>query len=203
MKIHKPVYNSANKVYTSQLSDGFRLSVQKESADPVTLPVITDDLLNSLTKLVIDSTIGWFSKPLTAEWLRPRIVIQMPDDEITNDFDGTVEFLAKELILSKEEFRFRCSLDKLIPAEKVVIAFDEPEEEESIPEAGGEGEASEPLGIGPTRRILQKARVMKERAKAAKALFKAERLTQEYIQTYGAETTDWEESEDEGDDDQD
>jgi hypothetical protein len=199
MKIHKPVYNSANKVYTSQLSDGFRLSVQKESADPVALPIITDDLLNSLTKLVIDSTIGWFSKPLTAEWLRPRIVIQMPDDQITNDFDGTAEFLAKELILSKEEFRFRCSLDKLIPSEKVVIAFDEPEEEESIPDA----QASEPLGIGPTRRILQKARVMKERAKAAKALFKAERLTQEYIQTYGAETTDWEESEDEGDDDQD
>ena len=197
MKIHKPVYNSANKVYTSQLSDGFRLSVLKEAADPVTLPVITDDLLNSLTKVVIDSTIGWFSKSLTAEWLRPRILIHMSKEDIASDFDGTAEFVAKELILSKEEFRFRCLLDKLIPAEKVVIAFDEPEEEESIPEAKG----SEPLGIGPTRRILQKARVMKERAKAANALFKAERLTQEYIQTYGAETTDWEESED--DDEQD
>ena len=194
MKIHKPVYNPANKVYTCQLSDGFRLSVQKEATDPVTPPVITEEFLNSLTKFLIDSTNGWFSKPLTAQWLMPRIMMDIPMSEITNDFDGTAEFVAKELILSKEEFRFRCCVLKITPAEKVVIAFDEPEEMETIPEAPGD--SSEPLGIGPTRRILHKSRVMKERSKAAKALFKAERLTQEYIQIYEAEGTDWEEDED-------
>jgi hypothetical protein len=201
MKIYKPVYNPANKVYTCQLADGFRLHLQKEATDPVSSPVITDEFIKSLTTLIIDSTKGWFSKPLTAEWLCPRIKIDIPTTEISNDFDGTADFLAKTLLLSKDEFRFCCVVEKLTPAEKVVIAFDEAEAEEveAIPEAVGE--ASEPLGIGPTRRILHKARVMKERSKAAKALFKAERLTQEYIQLYGAESTDWEEDED--DDEQD
>jgi len=199
MKVHKPSYNAMNKVYTCELSDGFRLSVQKESGDAtVAAPTITDTLLDSLTETIIDSTKGWFSKPLTKEWLRPRIVIDVSSkDEVAQDFEGIVEFVAKKLVLSKDEFRFYCTIHTLVPAEKVVIAFDEPEEvaEPAIPEADNQEEA---LGIGPTRRILQKARVMKERTRAAKALFKAERLTQEYIQFYNADETDWEdEDEDE------
>ena len=201
MKIHKPVYNTATKVYTCELTDGFRLSCEKEKDDVVSAPKISDTLLDSLTQDIIHSTNGWFTKPLNSEWLRPRIVFDTPLQEVSTDFDGTIEYTAKQLVLSKHEFRFYCHLSKLTPAEKVVIAFDEPEEVkevESIPEVFAED--NEPLGIGPTRRILQKARVMKERIKAAKALFKAERLTQEYIQFYGSEGTDWE---DEDDDEQD
>ena len=192
MKIHKPTYNGATRVYTCELSDGFRLSVQKDIADAVCAPAITEALLDSLTQTLINSTNGWFSKPLTAAWLRPKILVDMPLSEIPADFDGTIEFAAKLLILSKDEFRFHCPIYTLTPAEKVVIAFDEPEPEPEI-----SVEDNEPLGIGPTRRILHKARVMKERAKAARALFKAERLTQEYIQVFGAEGTDWEDDDDE------
>lgn len=203
MKIHRPNYNATIKVYTCELTDGFRLSVQKEVGEPVVpAPVVTDTLLDSLTQTVIDSTKGWFSKPLTKEWLRPRVVLDFSSkNEVAQDFEGTVEFVAKQLLVTKEEFRIQCGIHALVPAEKVVIAFDEPEEvaEPTIPEADTQKEV---LGIGPTRRILQKARVMKERAKAAKALFKAERLTQEYIQMFKADATDWEEEDqaDEADD---
>jgi hypothetical protein len=53
----------------------------------------------------------------------------------------------------------------------------------------------DPMSIGPTRRILQKHAVMKARARAARALFKAEALTQDYIRQYG-EDTDWEDEAD-------
>ena len=199
MKIHKPAYNATDKVYTCKLSDGFRLSIQKDKEDAVSAPAITDTFLDPLTQTLIDSTNGWFSKPITTQWLRSRIVIHTPLEEIPTDFDGTIEFVAKHLTLTKDEFRFHCVILKITPAEKVVIVFDEPEKvevvESSIPEASVE--SNEPLGIGPTRRILHKARVMKERAKAARALFRAERLTQEYIQLYSAEGTDWEDDDDE------
>jgi len=198
MKIHKPTYNAATKIYTCELSDGFRLSLEKEKDEAVSSPPISETLLTTLTQTVIDSTNGWFTKPLTKEWLRSRVFVDVPTTEVPGEFDGKAEFVASQLIISKEEFRFRCMVASLIPAEKVMIAFDEPEEvkpEETIPENSD----LEPLGIGPTRRILQKAQVMKQRTKAARALFRAERLTQEYIQLYGAEDTDWE---DENDDDE-
>jgi hypothetical protein len=198
MKIHKPSYNAATKTYTCELSDGFRLTLEKEREEAVSSPQVTDALINSLTQTVIDSTVGWFTKPLTKEWLSTRIFVDVPTTEVPGDFDGKAEFVAVQLVISKEEFRFRCRVSSLVPAEKVVIAFDEPEEvkaEDAIPENSD----LEPLGIGPTRRILQKAQVIKQRTRAARALFRAERLTQEYIQLYGAEDTDWE---DENDDDE-
>jgi len=198
MKIHKPTYNAATKIYTCELGDGFRLDLQKDKDDAVVSPPITDELVNSLTQTVISATNGWFTKDLTKEWLRSRIVVDVPTDEVPADFDGKAEFVASQLSISKEEFRFRCKLAKLTPAEKVMIAFEEGEEVKEV-EAIPESSEMEPLGIGPTRRILQKAQVMKQRTKAARALFRAERLTQEYIQLYSAEDTEWE---DENDDDE-
>jgi len=165
-------------MYTCELTDGFRLNVAKEEGILSNL-YKPDDLIGSLVQPIIDGTTGWFSKPLSVEWLRPRIRLNVPTGDIPADFEGTVEYEANRLVISKEEFTFHCKLHEMKKTEKVVIDFQEEE---------------------PTvRRVLQKSDVLKARARAAKALFKAEALTQEYLRLRG-EDTDWEdEDEDEED----
>ena len=67
---------------------------------------------------------------------------------------------------------------------------------QSAAAAGPEEQGGEVIGIGPTRQQLDKKKVMRAREKAARALFQAERLTQEYCAVYG-EDTDWEEEDEE------
>lgn len=195
MKINKPSYNPGLKLYTCELTDGFRLSFNKEDGQ-ITQLSDSESLIQSLLQPLIDGTKGWFTKPLTKEWLQPRISFDTPTSEIPADFEGTADYQASKLVISKEAFVFECSIIELKPVEKVMIDFKEEvaeaAEEETV-EAVQEIPLVEstPLGIGPTRRILQKEVVMKARAKAARALFKAERLTLEYSQLYG-EDTDWE-----------
>jgi hypothetical protein len=191
MKIHKPSYDSSLKVYTCELSDGFRLSLKKEDGQPLSLPSEYENqaLKESLLNPIIQGTKGWFTKPLSEDWLSTRISFDIPTSTIPTDFEGVVEYRATKLVISKDMFLFTCSVTEMKAAERVMIDFkEEPviEEKSDIPLA----EATA-VGIGPTRRILQKEIVMKARAKAARALFKAERLTQEYSQLYGEET-DWE-----------
>ena len=197
MKINKPSYNPGLKLYTCELTDGFRLSFNKEDGQ-ITQLSDSESLIQSLLQPLIDGTKGWFTKPLTKEWLQPRISFDTPTSEIPADFEGTADYQASKLVISKEAFVFECSIIELKPVEKVMIDFkeevaDAAEEETEDAEAVQEIPLVEstPLGIGPTRRILQKEVVMKARAKAARALFKAERLTLEYSQLYG-EDTDWE-----------
>jgi len=196
MKINKPSYNPGLKLYTCELTDGFRLSFHKEEG-VITQLSDSESLIQSLLQPLIDGTKGWFTKPLAKEWLQPRISFDTPTSEIPADFEGTADYQATKLIISKDSFVFQCSIMELKPVEKVMIDFKEEgveavdavdavEAKEEIPLV-----ESTPLGIGPTRRILQKEVVMKARAKAARALFKAERLTLEYSQLYG-EDTDWE-----------
>jgi len=176
MKILKPSYDSSARLYTCELSDGFRLSVNKDGE--LTKLYNNDDTVASLLHPVIDGTAGWFSKPLTPDWLKSRIRLDLPTGDIPADFEGTVEYEAKRLVISKEEFVFICKVREMKKAEKVVIEF----QEEEL----------------PFRRVLQKSDVLKARARAAKALFKAEALTQEYIRIHGGDT-DWEDEEDEED----
>ena len=81
------------------------------------------------------------------------------------------------MVISKEEFTIVFKMGVMKQAEKVVIQF----QEEEL----------------PAKRALQKSDVLKARARAAKALFVAESLTQEYIRLRGGEDTDWEDEEDE------
>lgn len=177
MKIHKPSYNSESKLYTCGLGDGFRLTLVREEGRLQDLDKLKKDLAESLLDTIIVSTKGWFSKPLTEEWLRPRISFTIPTDTIPVDFEGSVIFQATKLLISKDVFLFECSLESMTPVENPVIKF----EEDVVPEA---------------RRATQKQLVMKARARAARALFHAERSTHEYIQHYG-EDTDWEDDDSE------
>jgi hypothetical protein len=139
---------------------------------------------------LIKSTQGWFSKPLTEEFLKGKIQYDIPTD-VPETFEGLVEWEIQRLIISKEQFLFVCVVAKTVEDEKVSLEF--PEEplhaqEEEIPL-----HEEAPMGIGPTRRSLEKERVLSARTKAARALFHAERLTQEFYQAFGE--TDWEDEE--------
>jgi hypothetical protein len=136
---------------------------------------LTKGLYDDAIDIIITGTKGWFSKPLTQEWLQTRVKFDVPIGEIEAEFEGTVDFQVGRLIISKELFLLECPIVGKKEAEKVVISF----EEEAEPEATEpELIQGEPMAIGPTRRILQKETVMKARNKAARALFTAEHMTQ-------------------------
>jgi hypothetical protein len=200
MKILKPSYDSSTKVYTCEIADGFRLTVSKE--DGVVKPAVEDltrgDLYDGVIDTLIKGTKGWFSKPLTQDWLQTRVKFDIPIGEVEAEFEWTVDFQVSRLIISKEVFLFQCPIVRKQEAEKVVISFEEAEQAEAAQAEAGPAEPElvqgEAVGIGPTRRILQKEVVMKARNKAARALFSAERMTQEFVEEFG--DTDWEDESD-------
>ena len=187
MKFSKPLYDSDKKIYTSEVKDGFRYEADLE--DSILTPSL-DSIQTSIASTqtaesIILGTKSWFTKPLTVEWLIPRLVCQLSSP--STDFEGKCIWTFKRLIITKDKFFLEFDLET-ISAEKVCIEFPEPEPEPpaSAPPVAHESPAS-PL---QTRRELEKSLVVAARNKAAKALFKAERLTQAYVKTYGE--TDWE-----------
>jgi hypothetical protein len=186
MKFLKPAYNSQEKQYTSKVEDGVRLTAEQEGGGLRPTPQdLKASLLPVLIPTVVETTKGWFTKPLTQEWLETRCELSLPMPEET--FEGSITWVLQDLIITKEKFRFLFSILEAIPAEKVVIQLEEEEEPELVQEVP-------PVALDPTRRVQHKQKVLRARAKAARALFKAERMTQEYIETYG-EDTDWEDEE--------
>ena len=198
MKLSKPVYDSAAKLYSCEVTDGIRFSARHD-----TPPESCVDI-PSLTQFLITSTKGWFSKPLTSEFLQGKVKTSFSsgaagaDEKPTDTFEGTLEWAIQELVISKETFLFRHSVVNSIADEKISIEFPEESAEANKPDQDSLDEqitfaedSSAPLGIGPTRQQHQKTLVLKARSKAARALFHAERLTQQYYEEFG-EDTDWE-----------
>ena len=182
MKFGKPTYLADKKIYTSEISDGFRCEslFENKSFTPA-LESFQETLKPSLTHIVITATKGWFSKGLTEQWLSERIFLQFPNNDLS-DFEGTLVWQATTLVISKEQFIFHMSLIEKREVEKILIEFPE----EIPPEKPIRQNSSIP-------REDLKRKVLKAREIAGRALFKAERLTQEYCDAYGDET-DWEES---------
>ncbi len=176
MKIHKPSYDATARLYTCQLTNGFRLQTTKEDGATTNL-YKEEEIMAAAIPPIIEGTTGWFTKPLTADWLKGRIRLSIPTGDVPSEFEGTIDYDATSLVISKEEFTIVFKVAQMKQAEKVVIQF----QEEEL----------------PAKRTLQKSDVLKARARAAKALFMAERLTQEYIRIRGGEDTDWEDEEDE------
>lgn len=209
MKFTKPAYDAKARIYTCDITDGFRLCVRRECG--AFLKEFSDCIdTNERIKHLIHVTQGWFSKPLTEDFLSGKIRYDIPTADIPPTFEGSVEWQAKKLVISKESFLFICSIVAQVEDEKLSLDFpddeqqqqqqqkqdqEEPALDEGIP-MGAEQEGGQVIGIGPTRQQLDKKKVMRAREKAARALFHAERLTQEYCTVYG-EDTDWEEEEDE------
>lgn len=203
MKFTKPAYDAKSRIYTCDITDGFRLCVRRESG--VFVKEFSDCIdTNERVKHLIHATQGWFSKPLTEEFLNGKIRYDIPTADIPPTFEGAVEWQAKKLVISKDSFLFACAIVAQVEDEKLSLDFPDEEHlheqeqkhqeaalDEEIPMGAAE-EEGEVIGIGPTRQQLDKKKVMRAREKAARALFHAERLTQEYCAVYG-EDTDWEE----------
>jgi len=212
MKFTKPAYDAKARIYTCDITDGFRLCVRREGG--AFLKEFSDCIdTNERIKHLIHATQGWFSKPLTEDFLNGKIRYDIPTEDIPPTFEGSVEWQAKKLVISKESFLFICSIVAQVEDEKLSLDFPDDEQQqeqeqqkqedlaldEEIPMGAGEG--GEVIGIGPTRQQLDKKKVMRAREKAARALFHAERLTQEYCTVYG-EDTDWEEEDEEEEEDE-
>ena len=187
MKLGKPVYDSAAKLYNCLVSDGVRFSIRMEEGKfvkPLDSFVDKDMLIENILK----GTTGWFTKPLTQDYLSQRLRTEFPTSP--DAFEGEIEFQLQGLTISKEVFLLRYAIVGTKEDEKICIELHDVTEvkevEDEIPMAD-----KEVLGLGPTRQQNVKQKVLKMRAKAARALFVAERLTQEYYEEFG-EDTDWE-----------
>lgn len=174
-------------MYNCNVQDGIRRITVKEADSEIPLPEVEN---SEFIEWLITSTKGWFTKPITEEWLTPRLSQVRETTGVLPSFEGTIEWIVAWVSITKDKFCIHWKVNSVKEAPKVVIEFEEEKAEiESV--ADVPEEEGETLGIGPTRRVLHKSKVLKARAKAARALFKAERMTQEYIQLYG-EDTDWE-----------
>jgi hypothetical protein len=180
-KLGKPVYNSSTKVYTCSITNGFRLTARREEGRFV--PEF-DTLIGKedLAKFIVAATQGWFSKPLTEEFLKDKIQLSIPTSSLAESFEGSIEWQMVQLTISKEVFLLAFDIIGQKEDEKICIKFEE--EEPPL-------QQTEAIAIGPTRQQIQKKNVLKARAKAARSLFTAERLTQAYCEEFG-EDTDWE-----------
>jgi len=178
-KLGKPVYDSSAKVYNCSITNGFRLSSRREEGRFTPDLVINNE---EVAKFIVGATQGWFSKALTEEFLKDKIQSNIPTSALAEGFEGFVEWKMVSLTISKEVFLLSFDLISQKEDEKICIHF----EEDEIPL-----QKAETIAIGPTRRQIQKKNVLKARAKAARSLFNAERLTQAYCEEFG-EDTDWE-----------
>jgi hypothetical protein len=196
MKFTKPTYDAKQKMYFCDVTDGVRFSVRRECGSFVQS---LDSCINSDERIshLVETTKGWFSKPLTSEFLKGKIHYDIPTGDIPETFEGCIEWEIRRLVISKERFLFVYAITQLLEDEKVSLEFPDesvPQENEPEEEIAMNSE-EEIIGIGPTRRKLEKDKVMSARRKAARALFNAERLTQEYYSQFGE--TDWEDSSEE------
>jgi len=181
MKLGRPVYDSSLKIYNCSITNGTRFSARKEEGRFV--PEL-ESCINKeeLAEFIVTSSQGWFTKPLTKEYLKDRIKTNIPTTSIPEGFEGTLEWQMSSLVISKDTFTLGFEIVSQKQDEQICISFEE--------------ETSN----APTRRHLLKEKVLKARAKAARCLFQAEHLTQEYCQEFG-DTTDWEEEDEDEDED--
>ena len=197
MKFTRPTYNSTQQFYYSGVKDGFRLEseVDDSSFSPSIDSLKSSVLTHSIASSIVDLTKSWFSKPISIDWLFPRLdcLLPLPD----SSFEGKCIWTLVEFIITKDKFTLKFDLQSL-PAEKITLDFYDPPPSPPSPPSPPPVESSpSPVESSSsnsndltTRRKDQKSLVLLARQRAAKALFKAERLTQAYVQAYGE--TDWE-----------
>lgn len=200
MKYSKPRYDTKQQIYYVDIQDGIRFRMECEGGKSnVSLESLFHEQMNSIVQETIQLTQGWFSKPLTPDYLRPRLACQYPTQNLES-YDGTLEFALTALIITKQAFTFEIKLINYTPTERLVIDLPEDEQKEDV-ELPVEDSGEPALTVGPTRRRMVKLHVMRARARAARALYKAEQLTQAYCEAYG-DDTDWDEDDSSAEDEE-
>ncbi len=204
MKFSKPVYDAQAKVYRSEVSEGLCFTAEFDVEENEWSPPLNAFLTAYRPELVeatLAATRGWFTKPLTQDWLTSRLQVLLPDEELrAQQFEGSAEWQIQKLLISKELFTFVCKLIGTVKKERIQLEFEEEVSQEAEDDLEGMEEVDvesnlpadgQPISLGPTRRMLAKEAVLEARHKAARALFRANELTRQYSSLYG-EDTDWE-----------
>jgi hypothetical protein len=190
MKLGKPTYAKESQVYVCECRDvsAFRVESAIEGGKwSVPLDGHLAKTREQMISLLLVETTGWFSKPLTKEWLHSRLRYTIPTGDIPSDFEGMCAWTLDKLLISKESF-----VCEFVLAEKVATALPLIDlHEDEVVDSPGSGTS----GSSPTREG-KKEIVLRARRRAAMALLKAERLMQAYADEFG-EDTDWEDDEDE------
>jgi hypothetical protein len=182
MKLGKPVYSKESQVYVCECRDEEHIFRVESSVEGGTFTPPLDGHLaktrEQMVSLLVNHTTGWFSKPLTKEWLTSRLRYTIPTSDIPSEFEGVCRWSIAKLHISKESFVCEFILTEKVSSEVPLIDLHEDSETCSSREG-------------------KKNIVLRARRRAAMALLKAERLMQSYASEFG-EDTDWEE-EDEDD----
>lgn len=190
MKLGKPTYSKESQVYVCECRDvsAFRVESTIEGGKwSVPLDEHLAKTREQMIPLLLVETTGWFSKPLTKEWLHSRLRYTIPTGDIPSDFEGMCAWTLARLLISKESFVCEFVLAEKVASAQPLIDLHEDEVVDS-PGSGGSG-------TNPTREE-KKEIVLRARRRAAMALLKAERLMQAYADEFG-EDTDWDDDEDE------
>jgi hypothetical protein len=184
MKLGRPTYSKENQVYVCECKneEPFRVESSMESGqwtpDPTTHLALTRDAMISM---LLEETRGWFSKPLTKEWLVSRLRYTIPTSDIPAGFEGICRWTLKRVHISKESFVCEFILEEKLSTEMPLIEL-----QEDIVPAESKSKTKEE----------KKDLVLRARRRAAMALLKAERLMQAYAEEFG-EDTDWEDEDEE------
>lgn len=189
MKLGKPTYAKESQVYVCECRDVSTFRVESTMQGGKWSVPLDGHLANTreqMISLLLAETTGWFSKPLTKEWLLSRLRYTIPTDDIPSDFEGMCSWTPSKLLISKESFVCEFVLAEKVPALPLIDLH-----EDEVVDSPGNGSS----GSSPTREG-KKETVLRARRRAAMALLKAERLMQAYADEFG-EDTDWEDDEDE------
>jgi hypothetical protein len=190
MKIGRPVYSKETQVYVCECSgDSFRFeSVVEGGQWKPELSTHLESTREQMIGTIVDGTTGWFSKPLTRDWLQSKLVYKLPTD-VPTEFEGVVRWRMNKLHISKETFT--C---EFVVYERVMntVPLIDLQDEEPVKEQEKEQEQEPPK----EHKKKAKEAALLARRRAAMALLKAERLMQAYSEEFG-EDTEWEEEEDE------
>jgi hypothetical protein len=184
MKIGRPVYSKETQVYVCDCSgDSFRFeSVLEGGQWKPELSTHLESTREQMIATIVDGTTGWFSKPLTRDWLQSKLVYKLPTD-VPTEFEGVVRWRMSKLHISKETFTCEFLVYERVMSAVPLIVL---QEEEPVKEAPKE----------QSQKKIKKEAALLARRRAAMALLKAERLMQAYSEEFG-EDTEWEEEEDE------
>ena len=191
MKIGRPVYSKETQVYVCECTgDSFRFESVVEGGQ--WKPELSTHLESSREQMIatiVDGTTGWFSKPLTREWLQSKLVYKLPTD-VPTEFEGVVRWRMNKLHISKETFTCEFVVyERVMNAVPLIDLHEDEKEQEPVKEQEQDPPKSQ-------AKKAKKEAALLARRRAAMALLKAERLMQAYSEEFG-EDTEWEEEEDE------
>jgi len=208
MRLNKPVYDGDKKVWTCDIKEAGDLQYTSDvygepSSFTKTPASFFDETLPACVTTILSQTLGWFSKPLTEEWLIQKLTYSIPTESIPNGFDGRVEYTPVRLHIYKEGFVVEYKLTDTKESEKVCINFQEDEEAKPTDVDATQAEATEANTTQTNAkaedeekiRHEMKQKVLQARQRAARALFKAEELMHTFVEKYGMDT-DWEDEDD-------